>query len=575
MDYQQRAAAWLEDPAIDEATKEQIRALAADPKELEDCFYRDLEFGTAGMRGVIGVGTNRMNRYMVRKATAGLAAFLQEQGPEACAKGVAIAYDSRRFSDEFARETAQVLCAAGVHAYLYEELRPVPMLSFAVRELGCAAGVIITASHNPKQYNGYKVYGPTGGQMEPEDADIVTAHIARIEKLGAVARMDLQKAEAEGLLTWLGQALDDRYFAQVKTVSLRPEVFAQVDKGFRVVYTPLHGSGSMPVQRALREAGVKGLAVVREQEQPDPDFSTVRVPNPEEGDALQMAMALADQEGADLCVGTDPDCDRMGLAVRDAEGGWRLLTGNQTGCILLNYILTARRLAGKLPENGAAVRSVVSTRMSDAIAAAFGVDMFTVLTGFKFIAGKIAEFEKTGSHQYLFGFEESFGYMAGAFVRDKDAVQASLLAVEAAAYYRLQGKTLLDALYELYEQYGYYLEGVRNFAFAGKAGMEKIAGIMTALRENPPRELAGRRVIARRDYKALTRFSDEGDTALEPPATNMLYFEIEGEQSFIIRPSGTEPKIKLYFGVREATEQKAKASLEALADDVVRRYMEQ
>ena len=575
MDYQQRAAAWLADPAIDEATKQQIRALASEPKELEDCFYRDLEFGTAGMRGVIGAGTNRMNRYMVRKATAGLAAFLQEQGPEACAKGVAIAYDSRRFSDDFARETAEVLCAAGIHAYLYESLRPVPMLSFAVRELGCAAGVIITASHNPKQYNGYKVYGPTGGQMEPEDADIVTAHIERVESLGAVARMDLQKAEAEGLLTWLGQALDDRYFAQVRTVSLRPEVFAQVDKDFRVVYTPLHGSGSMPVQRALRDAGVEGLAVVREQEQPDPDFSTVRVPNPEEGDALQMAMELADREGADLCVGTDPDCDRMGLAVRDAKGGWRLLTGNQTGCILLNYILTARKLAGKLPENGAAVRSLVSTRMSDAIAAAFGVEMFTVLTGFKFIAGKIAEFEKTGSHQYLFGFEESFGYMAGPFVRDKDAVQASLLAVEAAAYYRLQGKTLLDALYELYEQYGYYLEDVRNFAFAGKAGMEKIAGIMAALRENPPKELAGRRVLALRDYKTLVRVTEGGEEALEPPATNMLYFEIEGDQSFIIRPSGTEPKIKLYFGVRERSEEKAKASLEALADDVVKQYMQE
>jgi len=573
MDYKDRAAAWLADPAIDEATKEEIRTLEADAKELEDRFYRDLEFGTAGMRGVIGAGTNRMNHYMVRKATAGLAAFLQEQGEEAMKKGVAIAYDSRRFSDSFAADIARVLCAAGIHTYLYESLRPVPMLSFAVRELSCAAGVIITASHNPKQYNGYKVYGPTGGQMEPEDADVVTAYIAKVENLGSIPMMDLKEAEEKGLLTWLGAELDDKYFEKVKTVALRPEVFAQVDEDFRVVYTPIHGSGSMPVQRALREAGVRGLVVVKEQENPDCEFSTVRVPNPEEPDALKMAIALADVEGADLCVGTDPDCDRMGLAVRKKDGSWQLLTGNQTGCILLNYILTARKIAGKLPENGAAVRSVVSTRMSDAIANSFGVEMFSVLTGFKFIAGKIAEFEKTGSHQYLFGFEESFGYMAGAFVRDKDAVQASLLAVEAAAYYRLQGKTLLDALNELYAKVGYYLEGVKNFAFAGKEGMEKIASIMTALREDAPTELAGKKVIAKRDYKTLKRTTDDGIEDIDSPATNMLYFEIEGDQSFIIRPSGTEPKIKLYFGVREETEEAAKASMDALTEAVVSRYM--
>lgn len=575
MEYREAYRLWLEDSAIDEATKAELRALEGNDKEIEDRFYRDLAFGTAGMRGVLGAGTNRMNLFTVRKATAGLADFLKGGGQETMRRGVAIAYDSRRMSREFAQEAARVLCGNGIVTYLYRDLRPVPMLSFAVRELGTAAGIIITASHNPKEYNGYKVYGPNGGQMEPEDADVVTAAIAAVPSLASIAQMPLEEAEQKGLLHWLGQELDDRYFAKVRTVTIRPDVFAKVDEAFRVVYTPIHGSGSMPVQRALREAGVPGVMVVHAQEKPDSDFSTVRVPNPEEPDALAMAIELAEQHGADLCMGTDPDCDRMGLAVRRPGGPFELLTGNQIGCLLLDYILSAYKETGKLPANGAVVKSIVSTDMADAICKAYGVDIFGVLTGFKFIAGKIEEFEETGSHQYLFGFEESFGYMAGPFVRDKDAVQACLLTAEAAAWYRLQGKTLLDVLDDLYARFGYYEEKVKTFTFAGREGMEKIAGIMDDLRRQPPEQLSDMKVRALRDYETGIRLAADGqETSLGLPPSNVLYFELEGGSRFVIRPSGTEPKIKLYFGTVDIDQRTATARLEALMDDVLHRYFQ-
>ena len=575
MEYREAYRLWLEDSAIDEATKAELRALEGNDKEIEDRFYRDLAFGTAGMRGVLGAGTNRMNLFTVRKATAGLADFLKGGGQETMRRGVAIAYDSRRMSREFAQEAARVLCGNGIVTYLYRDLRPVPMLSFAVRELGTAAGIIITASHNPKEYNGYKVYGPNGGQMEPEDADVVTAAIAAVPSLASIAQMPLEEAEQKGLLHWLGQELDDRYFAKVRTVTIRPDVFAKVDEAFRVVYTPIHGSGSMPVQRALREAGVPGVMVVHAQEKPDSDFSTVRVPNPEEPDALAMAIELAEQHGADLCMGTDPDCDRMGLAVRRPGGPFELLTGNQIGCLLLDYILSAYKETGKLPANGAVVKSIVSTDMADAICKAYGVDIFGVLTGFKFIAGKIEEFEETGSHQYLFGFEESFGYMAGPFVRDKDAVQACLLTAEAAAWYRLQDKTLLDVLDDLYARFGYYEEKVKTFTFAGREGMEKIAGIMDDLRRQPPEQLSDMKVRALRDYETGIRLAADGqETSLGLPPSNVLYFELEGGSRFVIRPSGTEPKIKLYFGTVDIDQRTATARLEALMDDVLHRYFQ-
>jgi len=571
MDEKMRAQIWLDDPGIDAATKDEIRSMSAEV--LQDSFYRELEFGTAGMRGVLGAGTNRMNVYIVRRATAGLAAFIKRQGEAACRSGVAISYDSRRNSRLFAIETAGVLTAAGIHAYLYESLRPVPMLSFAVRELHCAAGVMITASHNPKIYNGYKVYGPTGGQLEPEDAELVTAEIDKITEFGAIVSMTTEEAEKADLLTWLGKAQDEAYFEKVKMVSLRPEVFSQVDDGFHIVYTPLHGTGAVPVQHMFKELGVPGVVVVKEQEQPDPDFSTVRSPNPEEHDALQMAMATADGEGADLCIGTDPDCDRMGLAVRKKDGSWQLLTGNQTGCILLNYILTARKLAGKLPKDGAVIRSIVSTPMADAIAKGFGVEMMEVLTGFKYFSGKIAEFEKSGSNTFLFGFEESFGYMAGTFVRDKDGVQASVLAAEAAAYYHLNGKTLLDALEELYQKYGYYHEEVANFAFTGMEGMEKMGALMEKLRNHPVTEFGGYPVVDTRDFMTGIAVVDQQEFRMDFPKSNVLLYRNAKGQRFVIRPSGTEPKIKIYLAVCEQNAEMARGIGKKIMEEIVNCYL--
>jgi len=550
--------------------RKELEALAGDDKEIEDRFYRDMEFGTAGMRGVMSVGRNRMNRYTVMKATAGLAKFLLEQDYDRKTPDVAISYDSRLNSELFARLTAGVLAAYGIHAYLYESLRPVPVLSFAIRELGTCAGVMITASHNPKQYNGYKVYGPTGGQMEPEDADLVAAKILEMGDLPEIPCMDLKDAEEKGLLTWLGKDMDDRYFEKIATISLSPDVYGKVDADFRVVYTPVHGSGSMPVQRALREAGVPGVMVVKEQENPDPAFSTVRVPNPEEPDTLSMAVELAKQVGADLCIGTDPDCDRMGLAVRDKDGSFKLLTGNQIGCLLLHYILTARKNEGKLPANGAAVRSVVSSMLADAICEGFGIKMEKVLTGFKFIAGKIAEYEATGCNTFVFGFEESFGYLAGTFARDKDAVQASLLTCEMACAYRLKGMTLLDALEDIYKEYGCYREEVRSFSFAGREGMETMANLMANLRANPPKEVAGNKVEAVVDYKSgIATAADGTQTTIDFPKANMIEVLLSGKERFIMRPSGTEPKVKLYFGVRGEDQEKAKARIDELIADCV------
>ncbi len=574
MDYKTAYQKWLDSPVVDEATKAELIAIAEDARELEDRFYKTLSFGTAGMRGVLGAGDNRMNIYVVRKATQGLADFINSQGPAVAERGVVIAYDSRRMSREFAQETASVLAGNDVHTYLFEDLRPVPMLSFAVRELKCAAGVVITASHNPKEYNGYKVYGPSGGQMEPEDAEQVTRLIQKVEDFADVRCMPLDEAVKAGKVVVIGEDLDRIYFEHMKTVSIRPEVFGMVDDGFRIVYTPVHGSGSKPVQRALADAGVPGVIVVKEQENPDPDFSTVRVPNPEESDTLSMAIRLAEEVGADICMGTDPDCDRMGLAVRRAGEPFRLLTGNQIGCLLLDYVLNAYTIAGKMPPNGAAVKSIVSTDLADAICKNYGVRLFGVLTGFKFIAGKIEEFERTGEYQYLFGFEESFGYMAGPFVRDKDGVQACLLTAEMAAYYRIQGKTLVDVLDDLYQKYGYYAEKVQSFAYPGKEGMEKISGIMTSLRNNKPVEIAGKKIVAVRDYTTGLRVDAEGHAEeMGLPSSNVLYFEVEGNSRFIVRPSGTEPKIKLYCAVCDPDEDRAKEGLKALIEEATERFM--
>ena len=548
MGYRENYEAWLKDFASDEATVSDLRSIANDEKEMEDRFYRNLSFGTAGMRGVLGAGMNRMNVYTVRRATQGLCDFLTDEEKK---RGVVIGYDSRRMSPEFAMETALVLCANGVNAYLFDALRPVALLSFGVRHLHAAAGVVITASHNPPQYNGYKVYGEDGAQLGPEAAAAVTEKINALTFTQA-RRMNEAEARERGLLHMIGnKEVDDEYIARVKTLSIYPDVAREAGPRLKIVYTPIHGSGNVPVRRILREMGMTNVSVVKEQEAPDPNFSTVKVPNPEDPAAFTLAIKLADQVGADAIFGTDPDCDRLGAAVRNKDGSFRMLTGNQIGCLMLYYILSGKKAQGKLPQNGAAVKSIVSTELARAICMDFGVALFDTLTGFKFIGEKIQEFEDTGSHTFLFGFEESYGYLSGTFVRDKDGVNASLLIAEAAAYYSTQGKTLGDVMDEIFRKYGYYLEKVESTTLPGIDGLKLMSDIMTRIRENPPKEIGGVRVQRVLDILRGTE-TDCRTGAVVPlayPASDVLYFALEGGHFVCVRPSGTEPKIKLYVNV--------------------------
>ena len=554
---------WLRDFADDPDTVAELRAIADDDKEIDERFYTELSFGTAGMRGVIGAGTNRMNRYNVRRATKALAMVLKEAGQ--ADRGVVIAYDSRRFSKEFAQDTALVLCQEGVKAYLFDALRPVPILSFAVRHLKAAAGVVITASHNPKQYNGYKVYGENGAQVREEAAEAITAQIAKLD-YKECTMMDEAEALSKGLLQYIGNAeVDDAYIEQVKTLCVQPDLMAREGKNLSIVYTPIHGSGNVPVRRILKEIGITNVSVVKEQEMPDTEFSTVEVPNPEFPEALSMGMKLANEVKADVVFGTDPDCDRLGVAVRDRTGNFQVLTGNQIGCIILYYILSTRQKLGTLPKNGAVCKSIVSTSLANSICERYGVEMFEVLTGFKYIGDKIHEFGKTGSHTFLFGFEESHGYLSSTFVRDKDGVNASLLIAEAAAWARTQGKTLYDILQEIFATYGYYVEGVVSITLPGKDGVAKMQSIMKNLRTDAPKTLAGKKVLAVRDYLAGTRTDCEGNVAPAGlPKSDVLYFELENDAWVCIRPSGTEPKIKLYVNTNAASYAESKAENDAL-----------
>ena len=565
MSYRQNYEAWLQDFANDGATVADLKAIANDEKEMEDRFYKDLSFGTAGMRGVLGAGMNRMNVYTVRRATQGLADYLAAEAG-AKERGVVIAYDSRRMSPEFAMETALVLCANGVKTYLFDALRPVALLSFGVRHLGAAAGVVITASHNPPQYNGYKVYGEDGAQLGPEAAAAVTEKINSLS-FTAARHMGEDEAKASGLLSIIGdKEVDDEYIRRVKTLSIHPEVVAGAGGSLKIVYTPLHGSGNVPVRRILREIGITNVSVVKEQEAPDPNFSTIKVPNPEDPAAFTLAIKLADEVGADAIFGTDPDCDRLGVAVREKDGGFRLLTGNQIGCLMLYYILSGKKSQGTLPVSGAVVKSIVSTELARAVCDDFGVALFDTLTGFKFIGEKIQQFEDTGDYTVLFGFEESYGYLSGSFVRDKDGVNASLLIAEAAAYYRTQGKTLCDVMTEIFKKYGYYLEHVESTTLPGIDGLKVMADIMARIRKNPPREIGGVRVARVLDFIAGT------DTALasgkvekmDYPESDVLYFAMEGGHFVCVRPSGTEPKIKLYVNVNDKDEDKANELLKRL-----------
>ncbi|MER2182453.1 MAG: phospho-sugar mutase [Clostridia bacterium] len=547
---------WLKDFADDQETVQELKSIANDEKEIEDRFYTELSFGTAGMRGVLGAGMNRMNKYNVRRATKGLAGFLKER-PEEAKRGVVIAYDSRRFSAAFAKETALVLCAEGVKAYLFDALRPVPILSYAVRHLGAIAGIVITASHNPPEYNGYKVYGEDGAQVAPEVAAGITKWIRQTAYTDC-RLADEAEAKGSGLLQIIGNAeVDDDYIAAIKTLAISPELLAKEGAKLNIVYTPLHGSGNVPVRRVLGEIGLTNLAVVKEQEMPDPNFSTIKVPNPEDPGAYDLAFKKAAEVGASVIFATDPDCDRLGVAVKDGGGEWHLLTGNQIGCVLLHYILSSLDKAGKLPKDGAAVKSIVSTSLANRICERYGVTMFETLTGFKFIGEKIQQFMDAGDHTFLFGFEESYGFLSSTFVRDKDGVNASLLVSEVACACMDAGITLYDRVQEIFAEYGYYIEKVVSTTLPGKDGLARMKEIMSGLRAKPPKEIGGLAVVAIRDYLKGTRESNGKTEPTGLPESDVLYFELEGGNWVCVRPSGTEPKIKLYVNANDRDRETA------------------
>ncbi len=565
MTYMQKYRAWLNDPAVSEGLKAELTAIESDEKEIEDRFYTELQFGTAGLRGVLGAGTNRMNELIVGRATQGLADYLLRQSGSA-QKGITVAYDSRRMSPEFARRTAEVLCGNGIRTYLFDTIHGVPQLSFALQYYGCAGGVLITASHNPKEYNGYKVYGANGAQIGPDMAQEVTRCIEAVGDFAQVRLMEEDEAAAQGLLQKIGQEVDEAYFSYVKGLVVDPRVM-QAAHAFKVVYTPLHGSGNVPVRRILADAGIKELYVVSEQEAPDGEFPTVSAPNPEARDAFDMARALAEEKGAELLLATDPDADRLGVVVRDG-GEYVALSGNQIGCIILNYRLKKLSELGFLPENGFVVKSIVSTNLANAICAKYGVEIFEVLTGFRYIGEKIDASQRTGEGSFLFGFEESFGYLAGTRVRDKDAICAALMLTEAAAWYSTRGMNLKQGLDEIFAQYGYYKEAVQSFTLYGKEGMEKIGAAMEGLRANPPKVVAGVQVAAIRDYKARKR-TDLRTGEAEPvslPSSNVLYFELADGGWVCARPSGTEPKLKIYANASAPDDSGAQAKVDGLLE---------
>lgn len=552
---------WLEDPSIDEDTKQELRGLEAQPDELEDRFYRELEFGTGGLRGVIGAGSNRMNRYTVGKATQGLAEYILETAKGKTGKpSVVIAHDSRHFSPEFSLEAALVLAANGIVAKLYPSLRTTPQLSFSVRHLQADGGIMVTASHNPPEYNGYKVYNQEGGQLVPHEAERVISLVQGVQSFSAIKRMSREEAEAQGLLVWLGDAEDEAFIDTVASLSLsREQLAAGKGDDLQIVFTPLHGTGNLPVRRVLEKIGFKNVAVVPEQEQPDGDFSTVKSPNPEEREAFTLAMKLGEELNADILIGTDPDCDRMGAVVRNKEGKYVVLSGNQSGAIMVDYVLGRMKEAGTLPENGAVIKTIVTSELGAVIAQHYGASVLNTLTGFKYIGEKMTQFEQSGEHTFLFGYEESYGYLAGSYARDKDAVLASMLIAEAAAYYKTQGKTLYDVLEGLYAQFGTFIERLESRTMKGKDGLAKIQSIMAEWRDNPPTEVAGVKVVQTLDY-------EKGIDGL--PSENVLKYILEDDSWFVLRPSGTEPKIKVYFAVRGDSLADAEAAVERLVQAV-------
>lgn len=566
MTYMKKYEEWLNNEHFDDKTREELKSIAEDHKEIEDRFYTDLEFGTAGLRGKLGAGLNRMNLYIISRATQGLAEYIKDYGKEYMDRGVAIAYDCRHFSEEFAATAAQVLAANGIKAYLFEELRPTPELSYAVRTLNTASGIVVTASHNPKEYNGYKVYWEDGAQILSSIANAITDKIQSITDFSSIKLMDMEEAKEKGLIVMLGKAMDDEYFEKVKSLAIREDI----DKGIKVVYTPLNGTGNIPVRRVLKERGFTNIIVVPEQENPDPDFTTVGYPNPEDVKAFKYAQELGKKENAELLIATDPDCDRLAIMVKDTDGEYVAFNGNQTGAILIKYVVEGKKENGTLSSNAAIVKSIVTGDLGKVIAAKYGVETFEVLTGFKNICGKIPDFEKDNSHEFIFGYEESIGYTAGTFVRDKDGVIASMLLCEAAAYYKTQGKTLIDVLNEVYEEFGYYRENLISIVLEGIEGQDRISRMMVEYRKDNPKTIGSAKLIKYIDYDIQKSYDMINGTE-EPtgiPVSNVLKFYFDDDSWYAVRPSGTEPKIKIYTYAKgetlKASEEKLKEMLEII-----------
>ncbi len=566
MNWQDVALKWEKFEGLEDYLKTQLENFSE--KEKEEAFYAPLEFGTAGMRGIVGPGINRMNIYTVRQATEGLARLIETYGEEAKKRGVAIAHDSRHFSPEFALESAKVLVKHGIKAYVFEDLRPTPELSYAVRHLHTFAGIMITASHNPAAYNGYKVYGEDGGQMPPKDADALTEFVRQVENPLAVDVVTKEELEQSELFEWIGEAVDAAYLEEIKSVSVNPALLSNT-KDLSVVYTPLHGTGLMLTKRALDQAGFTGLQIVSEQATPDGDFTTVKSPNPEEAGAFEYAIRLGDETKADVLLATDPDADRMGAAVRQPDGTYQVITGNQIAAILLDYLLFAHQKAGTLPANAAAVKSIVSSELPTVIAEHYGAKMVNVLTGFKFIAEQIKNYEETNAHTFMFGFEESYGYLVQPFVRDKDAIQAVLLLTEVAAHFKSEGKTLYDGLQALYEKYGYFLEKTISVTVQGLEGPAKIKALLDGLRKEVPSNFGGIKVALAQDFSVNQQVDAEGIVSeIGLPTSNVLKYILEDGSWIAVRPSGTEPKIKFYMGVKAATQEEAEEKLAKFQKDL-------
>ena len=573
MEWKKEYERWNTFASLDIELKQELEEMKQDVKKIEDSFYKNLEFGTGGMRGELGAGTNRLNVYTVRKATEGLAQFIEKQGEEAKARGVVVAYDSRHKSPEFAMEVAATLGAHGITTYVFESLRPTPVLSFAVRHLHTVSGIVLTASHNPPEYNGYKVYGEDGGQLPPKEADELISYVNAVEDELTVEVADVEQLKADGLLHIIGQEVDDAYAAELNNVIINKEMVQKVGKDLKIVFTPLHGTSNISVRRGLEEVGFTDVTVVKEQELPDPNFSTVKSPNPEEHAAFEYAIRDGEKIGADVLIATDPDADRLGVAVRNHDGEFQVLTGNQTGALMLDYLLSQKKENGTLPENGVVLKTIVTSEIGRTIAKAYGLDTVDTLTGFKFIGEKIKQYEESGQYEFQFGYEESYGYLIKPFCRDKDAVQSVLFACEVAAYYKAQGKTLYDGLLEVFEKHGYFREGLVSLTLKGKDGAEQIQNLMTTFRGNCPVEVAGLKVTIAEDYKASlrTKIIGDGTEEIHLPKSNVLKYYLEDGSWFCLRPSGTEPKIKFYFGVQGSTLQHSEEKLESIKNDIMNR----